>query len=50
MNLLTLSPGLEERLNTGTEDDLIYISTMVRTSNSQLVCDSTYSELLSFLV
>lgn len=25
-----MSPGLEERLNTGTEEDLIYVSNMVR--------------------
>jgi hypothetical protein len=25
-----MSPGLEERLNTGTEDNVIYVSNMVR--------------------
>jgi hypothetical protein len=29
--LLAMSSGLEERLNTGTEEDLIYVATMVRT-------------------
>lgn len=32
-SLLTLSPGLEERLNTGTEEDLIYVASMVSKNN-----------------
>ncbi|TEB28677.1 hypothetical protein FA13DRAFT_1755807 [Coprinellus micaceus] len=42
-SLLSLSPGLEERLNTGTEEDLIYVSTMITKGVNSARSDDTKS-------
>ncbi|TEB25444.1 hypothetical protein FA13DRAFT_1637543, partial [Coprinellus micaceus] len=41
--LLAMSPGLEERLNTGTEEDLIYVATMLTKGINSARSDDTKS-------